>query len=257
MRAIVLFIVLLLNNSIYAQTQPDIKNKNWFLTKLEIGNQVYNRPVNAEADTKNINFYMTEITQFNTYIQAWVDFCYGYDMDFVVLDEQSQVFYCESFATIAFPQYCNLQVNNDFDDLHTSFWVEIDNNRDSHINPYRYDYEVIEVGNGLELIITNESGDKAYYNDVTASTDIFKKLPVKVYPNPVKSILNIELPAADYQNVLIDMYDVTGKKIKSFKESWQENINLNMESLPTGNYLLELKIPDEPGRGHFVKIIKE
>ena len=70
-------------------------------------------------------------------------------------------------------------------------------------------------------------------------------------------ILNIELPAADYQNVLIDMYDVTGKKIKSFKESWQENINLNMESLPTGNYLLELKIPDEPGRGHFVKIIKE
>src|SRR5690606_26395501 len=256
MKKIVLFLMILSVN-VHGQTQPDIKNKNWFLTKLEISNQVYNRPANPEADTKNINFYITEITQFNTYIQAWVSFCYGYDMGEVDLDEQSQILYCETFGTIAFPQDCNLQVNNDFDDLHASFWVEIDNNRDTHLNPYRYDYEIIEVNNGLELIITNESGDKAYYNDVTASTDIFKKLPVKIYPNPVKSVLNIELPAADYQNVLIDMYDVTGKKIKSFKESWQENINLNMESLPTGNYLLELKIPDEPGRGHFVKIIKE
>lgn len=218
---------------------------------------MYNRPVNAEANTKTTNFYITEIIQPNPYLQAWVDFCYGYSLDFVVLDEQSQILYCENFITIAFPQECNLQVNNDFDLLHESFWIEIDNNRDSHITPYRYDYEIIEVNNGLELIITNESGDKAYYNDVTASTDIFKKLPVKIYPNPVKSILNIELPVADYQNVLIDIYDITGKKLKSFKESWQENISLNIESLPAGNYLLELKIPNEPSRGHFVKMIKE
>src|SRR5690606_14362060 len=250
MRVIILFLVLLLNSNTYAQTQPDIKDKYWYLTKLEIDNQVYNRPVNAEADTKNINFYMTEITQPNPYLQAWVSFCYGYDMGEVDLDEQSQILYCETFGTIAFPQDCNLQVNNDFDDLHTSFWVEIDNNRDTHLNPYRYDYEIIEVNNGLELIITNESGDKAYYNDVTASTDIFKKLPVKIYPNPVKCILNIELSVADYQNVIIDMYDVTGKKIKSFKENWQENISLNIENVPAGNYILELKLPNEPGRGH-------
>lgn len=253
MKRILLFLMIFSVN-IYAQPQPDIKDKNWFLTKLEIGNQVYNRPVNAEANTKAPNFYIQSST---TNMHISVSFCYHYSVDYDVLDEQSQVLYCRNFTYLIVPQECNFQENNDFDHLNAEFWIDTDNTRDPYINPYRFDYEVIEVGNGSELIITNESGDKAYYNDVTASTDIFKKLHVKVYPNPVKSILNIELPTADYQNVLIDMYDVTGKKLKSFKESWQENINLNMESLPAGNYLLELKLPDEPGRGHFVKIIKE
>jgi len=252
MKAIVLFIAFLLYTNTNAQTQLDIKNKNWFLTKLEIGNQMYNRPVNTEANTKAPNFHM----QSNTNINGWMGFCYVYQME-VFLNEQSQILYLYSLSTLVVPQECNLQVNNDFDHLNTTFWITLDNNRDPYVNPYRFDYEVIEVGNGLELIITNESGDKAYYNDVTASADIFKKLPVKIYPNPVQSVLNIELPTADYQNVLIDIYDINGKKIKSFKEHWQENISLNIESLPTGNYLLELKLPNEPGRGHFVKIIKE
>ena len=254
MKAIVLFIALLLNNSIYAQSQPNIKDKLWYLTKLEINNQTYNRPVNTEANTKSPNFYIQSSTT-NMHISE--SFCYHYSVDYDVLDEQLQVLYCRNFTYLTVPQECNLQENNDFDLLNDAFWINTDNTRDPYINPYRFDYEVIEVNNGSELIITNESGDKAYYNDVTASADIFKKLPVKTYPNPVQSVLNIELPSTDYQNVLIDIYDVTGKKIKSFKESWQENINLNMEGLPDGNYLLELKLPNESGRGHFVKIIKE
>jgi len=253
MKAIVLFIVLLLNNSIYAQTQPDIKDKNWFLTKLEIDNQVYNRPVNAEAAIKAPNFYIQSTTNIN----GWMGFCYVYQME-VFLNEQSQILYLYSLSTLAVPQECNLQGNNHFDQLNLLFWIEkTDTTRDIYVNPLQFDYDVIGSGNTLELIITNEIGNKAYYNDVTASTDIFKKLPVKVYPNPVQSVLNIDLPVADYQNVLIDIYDVTGKKLKSFKENWQENISLNIESLPAGNYLLELKLPNEPGRGHFVKIIKE
>src|SRR5690606_4143952 len=128
MRVIILFLVLLLNSNTYAQTQPDIKDKYWYLTKLEIDNQVYNRPVNAEADTKMMNFYITLPNS----MLSMTSFCYTYNIDYDVLDEQSQVLYCRNFTYLIVPQECNFQENNDFDHLNAEFWIDTDNTRDPY-----------------------------------------------------------------------------------------------------------------------------
>jgi len=253
MKAIVLILSMILGLNTYAQTQTDIKNKNWYLTKLEIENQEHLRPVNEEANTNTANFYFEGVDF------CWILFCYGYQMDNTELDEEEQFLFFSGLVTLAIPQECDLEENNDFDDLNYYFWSnrEDDEDRDWYVNPLQFSYEIIGEGNEVQLIFTNESGDKAYYNDASASENVFEQMSVQIYPNPVQSTVNINLPVSEYQEVVINLYDITGKKLKTFTESWQENIRLDIDEIPAGNYLLELNLPENTGKGCVVKLIKE
>src|SRR5690606_19947023 len=193
------------------------------LTKLEIENQEYLRPVNGEASTLYSNFYY----QSNDW--CWIFYCYAYQVDVSELDEEEQILLVRGLATLAFPQDCDLEENNDFDRLNYYFWSNReDYERDWYVNPLQFDYEINGEGNNIELVFTNESGDKAYYNDASASTSVFKEMNIKIYPNPVQTVINVELPASEYQNVIFDLYDISGKKLKTFTKSWSENIQLNI-----------------------------
>lgn len=251
MKTIILIIGLVLSVGSYAQTQADIKDKNWYLTKLEIENQEYLRPINEEANSKTSNFF------YESDDMCWTGFCYGYQMDLAELNEQEQILLVGGLATLAFPQDCDLEENNDFDHLNYYFWSNREDDRDWYINPLQFNYEISGEGNNIELVFTNESGDKAYYNDASASTSVFEEMNIKIYPNPVQSIINVELPTSEYQHVLFNLYDITGKKIKSYSENWSENIQLNISDLPAGNYLLEFNLPENTGRRYVVKLIKE
>ncbi len=59
---------------------------------------------------------------------------------------------------------------------------------------------------------------------------------VTIFPNPVKDRLNIELD--DYQNCLIYLYDINGKKV--FKQKIEDDIqaSFDISNLDTGTYLL-------------------
>src|SRR5690606_9089672 len=245
MRVIILFLVLLLNNNTYAQTQEaQLKSNDWYVYKVVLNNQEYFTPNNGELMGLGANFGYSSGSN-----AVWENLC-GYSElqnTYFTNDNQFEGFEWVSLAMTN----CMITENLNFDfQFRSVFHYQSQN--------LIFYYEINDLNNNIkELIITNELGDKAYFYSTYLSSPSYVLEKVKVYPNPVQSVLNIELPAADYQNVLIDMYDVTGKKIKSFKEHWQENISLNIESLPAGNYLLELKLPNEPARGHFVKIIKE
>src|SRR5690606_28858249 len=56
MKAIVLFIVLLLNSSIYAQTQEtQLKTNDWYVYKVVVNNQEYLTPNNNELVSLGVN----------------------------------------------------------------------------------------------------------------------------------------------------------------------------------------------------------
>ena len=245
MKAIVLFIVLLLNSSIYAQTQEaQLKTNDWYVYKVVVNNQEYLTPNNNELVSlgANLGYSATDDS-------IWINLCGNSELPNTYFINDNQF---EGYEWVSLNMTnCMVTENLNFDfQFRSVFHYQSQN--------LIFYYEINDLNNNIkELIITNELGDKAYFYSTYLSSPSYVLEKVKVYPNPVQSVLNIELPLADYQNVLIDMYDVTGKKLKSFKENWQENINLNIEGLPAGNYILELKLPDEPGRGHFVKIIKE
>jgi uncharacterized delta-60 repeat protein len=80
-----------------------------------------------------------------------------------------------------------------------------------------------------------------------------------IYPNPVhtEATLNYTLP--ENENVSISLFDMSGKLVKQFinNENESEGINqqtLNMESLPAGEYMLQLKTPSQ---NISVKVIKQ
>src|SRR5690606_18653085 len=238
MKAIILIIGLVLSVDSYAQTQVDIKDKNWYLVKLKIENQEYLRPINGEANSKTTNFYCEEDSW------CWILFCYGYQLADADLNEEEQILLVRGLATLTIEQDCDLEENNDFDHLNYYFWSNREDDRDWYINPLQFDYEINGEGNNIELVFTNESGDKAYYNDASVSTSVFEEMNIKIYPNPVQSVINIELPTSEYQHILFNLYDITGKKLKTFTEQWQENISLDIEEIPVGNYLLEMNMPE-------------
>ncbi|WLD24775.1 T9SS type A sorting domain-containing protein [Flavobacterium dauae] len=247
MKAIVLFIALLLNSSIYAQAQEvQLKSNDWYVYKVVLSNQVYLTPNNNELINLGANFTYSPNDD-----AILLNLCTNSSLiETIFIDDDK--FTGVDWVSLAM-LYCVEQENLTFNSKYNEFFIY---NKQQPM--FVFNYQINNLNNNIkELIITNELGDKAYFYSTYLSSPSYVLEKAKIYPNPVKSILNIELPAADYQNVLIDIYDITSKKLKSFKESWQENISLNIESLPAGNYLLELKIPNEPSRGHFVKMIKE
>lgn len=250
MKTVILIIGLVLGLGSYAQDATEIlQNDHWYINKIEIENEEYIRPNNSEANLLIYNFGFQA--------QKYTSFCYDYELTGEV-NVEDQILLVTGAGTIAFPQECDLEENNDFDRLNYYFWSNReDHERDWYINPLQFDYEINGEGNNIELVFTNESGDKAYYNDASASTSVFEAMDINIYPNPAQSVINIDLPASEYQQVIFNLYDVSGKKIKSYTENWHENIQLNISDLPAGNYLLEFNLPENSSKGYVVKLIKK
>ncbi len=59
---------------------------------------------------------------------------------------------------------------------------------------------------------------------------------VEIFPNPIKNRLNIELD--DYQNCLVYLYDLNGKRV--FRQKIEDDIqaSFDLSNLETGTYIL-------------------
>lgn len=97
----------------------------------------------------------------------------------------------------------------------------------------------------------DEMETKGFVIDISSvlSTNVIQKVDVNVFPNPVTDVLNITGATAV---VSVDIYNVLGKKVMSFKEVNSGTINLS--SLAKGLYIAKLNT--ESG-SKAVKIIKE
>jgi hypothetical protein len=72
---------------------------------------------------------------------------------------------------------------------------------------------------------------------------------VSLYPNPVTSVLNIALPNNGYKQTII-LTDLTGRVIQYTETANQPLVQLNMQYLPAGVYIVK-------GNGFAQKVIKQ
>ena len=62
---------------------------------------------------------------------------------------------------------------------------------------------------------------------------------VKVYPNPVKDVLEVFLGECFDSQLLIEVYDLEGKKsFQEFRKTQSKNISVNVNKLKSGSYVL-------------------
>ncbi|HJY14092.1 MAG TPA: T9SS type A sorting domain-containing protein, partial [Flavobacterium sp.] len=74
----------------------------------------------------------------------------------------------------------------------------------------------------------------------TNETDVNKLESIKIYPNPAKDILNIELPA-NIKNFSLEINDMSGKLISTHGNESK----INVSKLPNGVYLCTIKSDGE------------
>lgn len=232
------------NIIIFSQTQEEeLKSNNWYLNKVVLNEQEYFLPHNEEvADIVNL-FYYIQADQI--VLRLCGDSCGTEELVF----ETDNTF---SFLDmVCFGSACYLDENDIFDNYFWEFWSY------SALNN-QYQYEINPIDSNLkELIITRNNGNQAYFYSsyMSVAAHLFEK--VKIYPNPVHSFVNINLSHLDYEQIIVNIYEVSGRKIKSFTQDYQENIRLDISSLRSGTYFLELNTLGDRGRGYVTKIIKK
>jgi hypothetical protein len=99
----------------------------------------------------------------------------------------------------------------------------------------RLGYGILNFSNALSAINT------------TMGVENIKKSTINIYPNPVKSILNIK---TDDKIKTIELYDEIGRKVKNLSNS---NV-INLENLNKGIYYLKIQTEKSSS---VEKIIKE
>src|SRR5690606_6374667 len=129
MKAIVLFITLLLNSSIYAQTQEvQLKSNNWYVHKVVLNNQTYYPLNNVEnQNTVNLFYYEDHIV-----LLFCGETCGTEDFLFINDDEFSFT------NMVCFGTGCAIYDNYEFNNYYWHFfWVY------SSVNHYQYEINQI------------------------------------------------------------------------------------------------------------------
>ncbi len=81
---------------------------------------------------------------------------------------------------------------------------------------------------------------------------------MKVYPNPTASSTSIAFELLNAGNVTVDVYSITGMKVKSITEKnmskGSNTLELNVDSLPKGNYIVKLQAGSQSQTSKFIKL---
>ena len=84
------------------------------------------------------------------------------------------------------------------------------------------------------------------------------KSKMKVYPNPTASSTSVVFDLLNAGNVTVDVYAITGMKVKSITEKnmskGSNTLDLNVDSLPKGTYILKLQAGSQSQTSKFIKL---
>jgi thiol-disulfide isomerase/thioredoxin len=84
-----------------------------------------------------------------------------------------------------------------------------------------------------------------YDINITAATeDFISKYPSSLFPNPAEDLINVEFYTENAKDVLVEIYDITGRKLIqqsiAVNNAGQQNEQISVASLFSGNYVLRL-----------------
>ncbi|MBV6881082.1 T9SS type A sorting domain-containing protein [Epilithonimonas ginsengisoli] len=107
---------------------------------------------------------------------------------------------------------------------------------------------------GMNFLHNNFGGD-AYYDNIIVNDEVLavndaKKGNIKLYPNPVKDILKLNLPNGE-KIATIEVYNTLGQKVSDFSNVEE----INLKELKSGVYIINLK--NNKGKTYTSKIVKQ
>ncbi|MCB0840561.1 MAG: T9SS type A sorting domain-containing protein, partial [Bacteroidetes bacterium] len=77
--------------------------------------------------------------------------------------------------------------------------------------------------------------------------------PLRIYPNPTTGKTTIELGAYRGKEARLSLFDIAGKQIFTQAEVIQEKMELDISALPTGVYIVLVKIDHQYFRSRLLK----
>ncbi|MGO3707985.1 MAG: T9SS type A sorting domain-containing protein [Mesonia hippocampi] len=244
---VLIIIVLFVATSFYAQTQQQIlADHSWNVYKVEIDGQEHLAPINQER----IELGSSLLYSFGD-DEIFSGFCYAGSFQQVTFinDNQWEAF---EFVSLAINYYCTLAENIEF----AGYYADV--MEYETLTSFSFYFEITDLGNGdKKLVVTNVNGDKAYFSNKSLAVTAYLFKDIKVYPNPAQTVVNISLPNHTSQMLVIKLYDVLGKEIKTITQTGAADIRFPLDGITAGVYFLELKPKNHNGKGQMVKLIKQ
>ncbi|HKJ78210.1 MAG TPA: T9SS type A sorting domain-containing protein, partial [Prolixibacteraceae bacterium] len=124
-------------------------------------------------------------------------------------------------------------------------------------------YDSPPIDHAWQLMLENVMKDTTLmFEHNTSFTDIFNTTSIsdadqsqfRVYPNPAKEKVWIESSGFNDRELMISVYDMTGKLFDVEHRAFGSKIEMDVSHLKQGIYLVEFKTPDQR---KMLKLIKE
>jgi len=97
------------------------------------------------------------------------------------------------------------------------------------------------------VTINTNSGEYAFGDPITSTTDLLSPASIKAYPNPANEVLNLDLSAVDMKGqVTLNIYDINGKLLQSTVQPGDSLMKVNVATLPSGFYTINIS------NGHYI-----
>tara|TARA_Y100001980_G_C14401078_1_gene197323 strand:- start:272 stop:736 length:465 start_codon:yes stop_codon:yes gene_type:complete len=118
------------------------------------------------------------------------------------------------------------------------------------VQQVRYDYAIInfdkdEYGSAIQqqidLIINKHfSSQIDCFNEPLGIENVSSEDKM-IFPNPVEDKLNIDLTSFNHKNVIIKIYDFSGRLVDSYNSKGGKIFIINTNNYQKGNYLLNIR----------------
>jgi len=102
---------------------------------------------------------------------------------------------------------------------------------------------VMSFSNSTDLFTQGYQQPLLPSNIIITSIDDGAKILTTVYPNPTVSGISVQL-SEKVDDVQLDLFSINGTKQRSWSFSGSTNIDLDLSSFPSGNYILRLTSSD-------------
>ncbi|TVQ49604.1 MAG: PKD domain-containing protein [Saprospirales bacterium] len=154
-------------------------------------------------------------------------------------------------------------VDGIFEFLNTSsgedsyLWDFGDGNSSTEENP-SHQYEV--SGNYIvELIAINNCGSDTVSQEIQYTfVYLFDELSARLYPNPSSGLVFVEFSAEVSSDILFEIYDLTGKKLKSGELTRGVSKQpINFDEFPSGSYFLRFVSDQQISRTMQIQIVRD
>ncbi|MEJ5104167.1 T9SS type A sorting domain-containing protein [Chryseobacterium sp. MYb328] len=245
MKRLLLSLTAIVGSFTYAQTQ--LHNIDWNLKKVVRNNITYNLPQNSEMGSPVLTFSTSPNSPSapNALTNMMSPICGGsiwaliYDSEITASSFNVWTLGAGGGNT----PNCTMPENTAFNNQYTGYFS---------MGTTSFNYQIIFANGVKTLIIINDAGDQAYYENGTLGTNN-TYLPlsgkaIALYPNPVKEG-SVHLKNAE-RIEWIKVYNTEGKLIL---QNHSTDAKINVSNLLKGGYFMEVKSQSGISRHQFIK----